>query len=89
MDNKIKKIIAREGLILLGILLLGSIIIWIAELLNYIFNPPATKDVLPRLVFEPFYQIIDIGKWVRIIGYPVYLVIKFIIWAIRALKQKS
>jgi len=66
----IKKIIAREGLIILGfiiILLLGFL--------------------LPARISYGFRSHSLIGF--AIIGYPSYLFIRFIIWAIKTLKERG
>ena len=58
--KRIKRIIAREGLILLIIITTGIILV----IINSVFGL--------YLVF----------------GYPIYLLIRFIIWAIKTLKEK-
>ena len=122
MNPKIKKIIAREGLIILGIILIGILIIstsWVY--LPYYKRPPTdlladkpTKDYYaeeiagkkPSLdeIFKPtpeeaiteLNRRVDarrsdaslIGFLFILFGYPIYLLIRFIIWSIKTLKGK-
>ena len=79
MDNKIKKIIAREGLILLTIIGVG----FTFRMIGTSGHPFAEWiDVTPFNFFDGF------GRIIIILGYPLYLLAQFIIWAIRMLKQK-
>jgi len=95
--KQLKKIIAREGLILIGfilvILLLRCIPIvslsirnFIAHLAHYIKH---SKKYLV-LIYDP-----GLNKWINILTglvisvYPLYWIIRFIIWAIKTLKQKE
>jgi len=60
----IKRIIAREGLVFIGIVGVGLII-----------------------AFSK-YDYGGLGTALVYIGYPIYLLIRFIIWAIKTLKEK-
>lgn len=65
----IKKIIAREGLILLGFIIVG---------------------VSGYLIMNFRYDLIRVGKagcFFLILGYPIYLIIRFILWAIKTLQK--
>lgn len=62
MNKIVKKIIAREGLIILA---------WITLTLISIFNFYSVSN-------SPFFTLI-------VFGYPLYLIIRFIIWAIKTL----
>lgn len=67
---RIKKIIAREGLILLGFIVVG---------------------VSGYLIMNFRYDLIrlgEVGCLFLILGYPIYLIMRFILWAIRTLKRK-
>jgi len=64
MNMSIKKIIAREGLILLGIILLGFCSMYLGDAIL------ANGMVGSTGVIILFY------------GYPIYLLIRFIIWEI-------
>ena len=98
MDNKIKRIIAKEGLILLIFLALGILIWCVGHYLNYRYWHYDVKKVFPNpLSYEqeigvglanPYYTIIWLGKIFTFVTYPLYLLIRFIFWAIRILKQK-
>ena len=81
MDNKLKKFIAREGIIILGIFMLGVAF----ELINiFILN------LRPNTHLKYLYDITQMivkGFIFLAIGYPLYLVSRFIIWAIRTLKK--
>lgn len=86
----VKKIIAREGLILLGFICGGAVIIGLTKLSYHIFyllTKPRLYDNL--LIFEPFNTIKNIGLLIVVFGYFAYLLIRFIIWAIKTLKQKE
>jgi hypothetical protein len=77
MNKTIKKIIAREGLTLLGIILLSAIIIF--ALLTTEF----------AVVGEHIGQkIVTFAFMLMLLGYPIYLLTRFIIWAIRVLREK-
>lgn len=112
----IKKIIAREGLVLLGIIGIGYIIMTTPDL--YIKSRPirieqATNKETPidllterRITYldtgeRKIYRLSEINKArdrqervrnigfvILLFGYPVYLLVRFIIWAIRTLRQK-
>jgi len=98
MDKKAKRIIAREGLILLGFISLGILIWGLGEYLNYRYWHYDVKKVFPNpLSYEqeigvglanPYYLIIWIGNFFAFITYPAYLFIRFIVWAVRTLRQK-
>ena len=72
MNPKTKKIIAREGLILA--LCCGSVIVGLPLLLNLSTNP-ITDYISVALI------ILGLG------GYPIYLLIRFIIWVVKTLKK--
>jgi hypothetical protein len=84
--EKLKKFIAREGLIILGFILAYSIVIGLIKLayhIFYLFTKPRLYDDL--LIFEPFNTIKNIVFLIGACGYPLYLLIRFIIWAMRTL----
>jgi len=69
MNKNLKKIIAREGLILLSfgvVLFIGFLVLQINQL----------GELGSNLLIIGF------------LGYPVYLLIRFIIWAIKTLREK-
>lgn len=86
----IKKIIAREGLIILLTLVFGLFLIFL-----YHFFHPANSNVPYALFGQKVYQydLMIANRFlffgITLIGlYVVYLVIRFIIWAIKTLKEK-
>jgi hypothetical protein len=119
-----KKIIAREGLVLLGFVSLSCFLILIVPLC---FNPTSLKDskeLVKGEVYDtngptnapwdawqkdgkivPGYKVFrisdgkkaesqrakvkEISIYILLFGYPIYLLIRFILWAIRTLKQKE
>jgi len=106
MNPKTKKIIAREGLVFLGIVLLGFIIIQTGmhflpylkiTCLENLFEKkciltPAEELIWGNLPPPPpiLYRIITaIGQFLLFLGYPTYLLIRFIIWAIMILLKKE
>ncbi len=84
----IKKIMAREGLVILGTVGVGTILISLAlyfrPSLDDIFNgvPPTTMGTLPWGI------LIRVGQ-TFLVTYPLYLFIRFILWAIKTIKQKE
>ena len=75
MNPKTKKIIAREGLVLIGVIscaailaITGSWLLYLGENIRNLF--------------------LDIAIGVLLAAYPLYLIIRFIIWAVRTLKTK-
>ena len=80
--NKIKKIIAREGLILIGVVLFGLFIKWLAESrMLYVTSEWHGYEVLePKCDIN---WIRSLGRLILFFGYPIYLLIRFIIWALR------
>jgi uncharacterized integral membrane protein len=86
MDKKIiKQIIAKEGLIFLGILLFGAIIINTTYLLR-----PSLEDIFNGININnlSYGRIIDVGYLIVIFGYPLYLLIRFIFWAVKTLEKE-
>lgn len=83
MNKDLKKIIAREGLILLGF------IVWVIIIrrsnVNGIFYDLAPRDYA---IEQKFYFADRLENLVIYCPYLIYLVIRFIIWAIKALKEK-
>ena len=77
MDRDTKKLIAREGLILLGILVLAAIIV---------FGLSTTEFVVGGE--QPGQKIFTFAFMLVLLGYPMYLLIRFVFWAIRTLKEK-
>jgi len=86
MDIKTKRIIAREGLILLVTIGLGIFLISIA-----LYFRPSLKDIFDEISppngFVQWGIIIKLAK-ALIIAYPVSWLIRFVIWAVKTLKQK-
>lgn len=72
MDAKIKKIIAREGLVIIGFIVAMLI-------LMFIFT------INPRFLYG--WGLDGVEYVIVLFGYPVYLIICFIVWAIRTLKK--
>jgi len=74
MDTKIKKIIAREGLVIIGFIVAMFI-------LMFIFT------INPRFLYGS--GLPGVEYVIVLFGYPLYLIVRFIIWAIKTLKHKS
>ena len=91
-----RKFVAREGLILLGIIILGLGVYLIGRRLNNIYliqHPQAKFKVIQNMKYAlvgylPYSKMMDFGINIAIFGYPVTGIIRFIIWEIRALKTK-
>ena len=94
---KIKKIIAREGLILLGIIILGLAVYFIGRYLNNIYliqHQEAKFKVIHNMKYSlvgytPYLRIMSFGLNISIFGYPVIALTRFILWAIRSLKRHN
>ena len=77
MNRNTKKIIAREGLILLGIILISAIIIFFLRITEF------------EIVGEQIGQkIFTFAVMFALLGYPMYILTRFVIWAIRTLREK-
>jgi hypothetical protein len=92
----IKRIIAREGLILLGILVLGLVVYFLGRYLNNIYliqHQEAKFKIIQNMKYSlvgysPYLGIMSFGLKIAIFGYPVIISLRFILWAINKLKQK-
>lgn len=90
--KKIKRIIAREGLILLSVIVVGLLLFWLGSFLNTKFLEQFKGTRVVPYLFG--YKLQD-GIWIQnigfsllIIGYPFYLLIRFILWALRTLRER-
>jgi len=124
MDKKIKRIIAREGLIIIVILAIGLFAFNIGKQSLKHYKDRYWKEVIANnaiyLRTNPYkqneikqqynklwstsfngkvnkefglgsyiaYCLQFIGFWLLCLGYPLYWFIRFIIWAVRTLKEK-
>jgi hypothetical protein len=84
----IKRIIVREGLILIVTILLGVVISKFSE----VFDSWIMTKFYPHAFFTPYSSqsllIYRLGMLILYFGYPAYLLIRFILWAIRILRKK-
>ena len=93
MDSKsIKRIIAREGLIILAILLAGFLLQLLGRrLLDFSCPTPAEiYDFVPckyQFLFWVSRFLGKTGTFILAFGYLLYLLIRFIIWAVRTLRE--
>lgn len=91
-----KKIIAREGLILLGIIILGLAVYFMGRHLNNVYltqHQGAKFKVMQNMKYSlvgytPYIRTMSVGLNIAIFGYPLLALIRFLIWAIRTLKEK-
>lgn len=95
MDKKkTRQIIAREGLIISGIISLGLLIIGINMVANsifvktYMYIPLENKLDFKIISYANYDNINVLGYTISLFGYPLYLLIRFIIWAIRELRER-
>lgn len=92
----IKKTIAREGLILLGIAVLGLIVYFISRHLNGIYlrehwesKFKVIQNMKYSLVgYTPYIRMMSFGLNIAVFGYPLTAFIRFILWALRILRAK-
>jgi len=93
---KIKKIIAREGLILIGSVILGAVVYFIARRFNnvYLFQHQEEKIKVVQSMryslvgYTPYMNMMSLGVNIAAWGYPVLAVGRFILWAVRTLREK-
>lgn len=93
MNNKT---IAKEGLIFLGIVILGLAVYFIGRHLNNVYliqHRDAKLKVMQNMQYSlvgytPYIIIKSIGFNIAIFGYPIIAVIRFITWAVKTLKEK-
>lgn len=93
---KTKKIIAREGLILLGIIIVGLGIYFLGKHLNTLYlnaHPQARFKIIENMKYRllgytPYIRTMAFGLNIAIFGYPISAIVRFILWAIRTLKKK-
>lgn len=91
-----KKTIAREGLILLGIAILGLAVYLIGRHLNsvYLFQHQGDKfkvvgNMKYSLVgYTPYLKTMSLGINIAFFGYPLIAIIRFILWSFKTLKEK-
>lgn len=108
MNSTIKKIIAREGLVIIGIV--GLSYFFYSPLTNFYVQPKMTiqrdyhaeeieKKPVPQFTKvcsdaemenaekrERFVR--GIGLNILFFGYPIYLLVRFILWAIKTVRKK-
>lgn len=93
MNRGIKKLMAKESLVLLGFILIGFTIfslgragLWCRYSLPKVNTGNPTWDVGLPLCEDK--AIKDFGVFLLFAGYPCYLLVRFIIWAIKTLRQE-
>ena len=92
----IKKIIAREGLNLLGIVILGLAVYFMGRHLNNVYltqHQGAKFKVMQNMKYSlvgytPYIRMMSFGLNIAIFGYPIVALTRFILWALRTLKGK-
>ncbi|MCX5715281.1 MAG: hypothetical protein NTV07_00090 [Candidatus Omnitrophica bacterium] len=92
MNKNLKKIVTREALIISGIMMLSVMLVWISVPAGHhyeYFSTIGLKNPYPFFGDHIFALLYAIGVRLAFFGYPVYLAIRSIVWAIRALKKKT
>lgn len=92
----IKKRIAKEGLILFGFVVLGLFVYFIGRNLNNTYmiqHPEARSKVINHMRYSlmgytPYLMVKNFGLGLAVFGYPLFVILRFILWAIRILKEK-
>ena len=119
MNKKVKKFIAREGLVILSCVLIGFFIAYLGDYLNHyskemcdflkgtkLENSPY-RAPYPYMMFRrAYYLFVDqthvfvpagsklylgiegIGLVTLLGFYPIYLLVRFIFWAVRTLREE-
>ncbi len=92
--KKIKRVIAREGLVVIGFIAFAVLwfILWSYILPNvYIFMSRKffkSYAYLWNYIPEKVEEISFFSFFVLPLGYPIYLFIRFIIWALKTLRER-
>lgn len=120
ITSKHKKVIAREGLIIIGFIVLAVIAMKIGNTMHIDWSKYRNSGLRPPTLSQEHYQdavnggfshkdivrleqrrykeqhpVIarfqnqDVTFFIIFFGYPVYLLIRFIIWAIKILKERG
>ena len=92
----VKKIVAREGLILLGIVILGLAVYFTGRYFNnlYLIQHQGVKfKVIQNMKYSlvgytPYIRLMSFGSSIAIFGYPIVGSVRFILWAIGMLRKK-
>jgi hypothetical protein len=92
-----KKIIAKEGLILLTIVILGLAVYFIGRYLNaaYLSEHVGSRFKVVQNMryclvgYTPYMRAMSFGLNIALFGYPVVVLTRFIFWAIRTLKEEK
>lgn len=83
----IKRIIAREGLVLLGIIFLGAVIYFSGTHTSIYWEQYRVEPAANPLII--LWAKGSLGLIVGIFGYPFYWLIRFVIWAIKTLGEDA
>jgi len=94
--KKHKRIIAREGLILLSIVIIGLAVYSISRHLNNVYliqhqqiKFKVMQNMKYALVgYTPYISMMSFGLNIAIFGYPIIAFIRFAIWAVRILGER-
>lgn len=92
----IKKFIAKEGLILLSIVILGLTLYFIGKHLNSVYLSQHQESRFKSIQnmqyslmgYTPNIRLMSFGFNIAVFGYPIIAIIRFILWAIKTLKEK-
>ena len=77
MKKNLKELIAKEGLLVLGIIVLAAIVIFVLVITDIIeVGEGTSQQVVTTLVF------------LALLAYPIFLLIRLIIRAIKVLKEQ-
>ena len=86
MNKTTKRLIAREGLTILSIIVIAILMFTAGSMLQ---KTVVTSDpTIIKSVWRFGQGLQDWSSVTGILGYPAYLLIRFILWAIRALREK-
>ncbi len=93
---KIKKFVAREGLLLVAVVAIGLAIYFGGRHLNTVYliqhEQARLKEIgsarYALVGYTPYLQMMSAGLWCALLGYPIIALIRFIFWAIKQLRAK-
>lgn len=94
MKLKTKKFLAREGLIFLVIVGFGVLFLGFAEIGRYLYvrYSPSAIELMKygKVRSHIYFDLIESFAYIWLIfSYPFYWVVKFVLWAIKTLKEKE
>jgi len=94
---KVKTAIAKEGLILLAVIISGLVVYFAGRHFNASYlaeHSGARYKVIGNMKYclvgyTPYLKVMSLGLSLAIFGYPVILLTRFVFWSLKTLKGKK